>query len=148
MHHHVALQKDGALSWVPWVGRLVDPQPCCPDCSLPSLLFFIALCIYSAVLRPRCSTWDLLLQCTLLHSWPTGLAALQHVESSWTRDRTRVPCIGRQILNHWTSQENPLPSLLANSPQLSLRLDSLTLLPIGSKALRGKVGQAVLNLHS
>ena len=27
--------------------------------------------------------------------------------SSWTRDRTRVPCIGRQILNHCTTREVP-----------------------------------------
>ena len=31
----------------------------------------------------------------------------QHVGSSWTRDRTCVPCIGRQILNHWTTREVP-----------------------------------------
>ena len=34
-----------------------------------------------------------------------GLADLQHVGSSWTRDRTRVPCIGRQILNHYATRE-------------------------------------------
>ena len=33
----------------------------------------------------------------------SGLVAQQQVESSWTRNRTRVPCIGRRILNHWTS---------------------------------------------
>ena len=27
--------------------------------------------------------------------------------SSLTRDRTRVPCIGRRILNHWTTREIP-----------------------------------------
>ena len=27
--------------------------------------------------------------------------------SSPTRDRTRVLCIGRQILNHWTTREVP-----------------------------------------
>ena len=32
--------------------------------------------------------------------WRTGLVALWHVGSSWTRDRTCVPCIDRQILNH------------------------------------------------
>ena len=32
--------------------------------------------------------------------WLTGLAALQHVGSSRTRDQTHVSCIGRQILNH------------------------------------------------
>ena len=34
-----------------------------------------------------------------------GLVALGHRGSSQTRDRTRVPCIGRWILNHWTSRE-------------------------------------------
>ena len=29
----------------------------------------------------------------------------RHVESSWTRDWTCVPCIGRKILNHWTIRE-------------------------------------------
>ena len=34
-----------------------------------------------------------------------GLAALWHVGSSRTRDRTRVPFIGKQIHNHWTTSE-------------------------------------------
>ena len=25
--------------------------------------------------------------------------------ASWTRDQTGVPCIARQILNHWTTRE-------------------------------------------
>ena len=29
------------------------------------------------------------------------------VGSSWARARTRVPCIGRQILNHCTTREAP-----------------------------------------
>ena len=33
----------------------------------------------------------------------SGLVAQQQVESSWTRNRTRVPCIGRRILNHRTT---------------------------------------------
>ena len=37
--------------------------------------------------------------------WRTGLAAPKHVESSWTRDWTPVPCIGRQIFNHWPTKE-------------------------------------------
>ena len=37
--------------------------------------------------------------------WCTGLVALQQVESSQTRDRTRVPCIGWRILNHQTTRE-------------------------------------------
>ena len=34
-----------------------------------------------------------------------GLVALQHVGSFWTRDQTRVPCIGRWILNHRATRE-------------------------------------------
>ena len=35
----------------------------------------------------------------------TGLVAPQHVGSSQTRARTRVPCISRQILNHCATRE-------------------------------------------
>ena len=40
--------------------------------------------------------------------WLTGPAAPWHVGSSQTRARTRVPCIGRQILNHWATREAPI----------------------------------------
>ena len=33
------------------------------------------------------------------------------MESSRTRERARVPSIGRQILNHWTTEEVPLEAL-------------------------------------
>ena len=33
-----------------------------------------------------------------------GFVAPQHVESSLNRDRTHVPCVGRWILNHWTTR--------------------------------------------
>ena len=36
-----------------------------------------------------------------------GLIALGHVGSSRIRDQTCVPCIGRWILNHWTTREAP-----------------------------------------
>ena len=39
----------------------------------------------------NCTSW------ALLPPW--------HVESSWIRDPTPTPCIGRQILNHWTAWE-------------------------------------------
>ena len=45
-----------------------------------------------------CNTWAQQL-------WRTGLVALRHVGSSWTRDRTRDPCIGRHILNHCAAHE-------------------------------------------
>ena len=34
-----------------------------------------------------------------------SLVAAWYVVSSWTRDWTCVPCIGREILNHWTTRE-------------------------------------------
>ena len=37
--------------------------------------------------------------------WRTGLFALWHVGSSRTRAQTRVPCIGRRILNHCATRE-------------------------------------------
>ena len=40
--------------------------------------------------------------------WLTGLVAPWHVGSSQTTARTRVPCIGRQILNHCATREAPL----------------------------------------
>ena len=50
--------------------------------------------------------------------WCTCLAALRHVWSFWTRNRTRVPCSGRQILNHWTTRRiPPINSLHANLSQ-------------------------------
>ena len=45
-----------------------------------------------------------------------GLVSPRHVESSRTRARTGVPCIGRQILNHCATRERILISL---SPLLS-----------------------------
>ena len=36
-----------------------------------------------------------------------GLVAPRHVGSSQTRAQTRVPCIGRQILNHCATREAP-----------------------------------------
>ena len=37
--------------------------------------------------------------------WHTGLVAPRHVGSSQIRARTRVPCIGRQVLNHCATRE-------------------------------------------
>ena len=39
--------------------------------------------------------------------WLTGPAAPRHVGSSQTRARARVPCIGRQTLNHCATREAP-----------------------------------------
>ena len=52
-----------------------------------------------------CGTWAQQL-------WHTGLVAPRHVGSSWTRAQTRVPCVGRRILNHCTTREVPRTSFL------------------------------------
>ena len=44
--------------------------------------------------------------------WLTGPVAPRHVGSSQTRARTRVPCIGRQILNHCATREAPVYQFL------------------------------------
>ena len=38
------------------------------------------------------------------------------LESSWAKDWTHVPCIGRQILNHWTTREIQDLFLKSNAP--------------------------------
>ena len=61
-----------------------------------------------AVEQGLSSPWLLLLWSTRsrhMSLWPTGLTAPRHVESSHSRDRARVPHMGRQIPNDWTNRE-------------------------------------------
>ena len=48
--------------------------------------------------------------------WLTGLVAPGHVGSSQTRARTRVPCIGRQTLNHCATREALSPLFQTSFP--------------------------------
>ena len=63
--------------------------------------------------------------------WHTGLAAPRHVGSSRTRDRTCVPCIGRQILNHCTTREvltliiKHSKNILGHKPRVSMHGQTL-----------------------
>ena len=53
---------------------------------------------------------------------PVGLAAPPHLGSSWTRVRTRVSCIGKEILYHRASRETSLltpPSNFFSSEYIS-----------------------------
>ena len=63
-----------------------------------------------------CGSWAV--ECRLSN---TGLVAPWHVGSSRTRARTRVPCIGRRILNHCATREVLTITLKKNSfkPRLS-----------------------------
>ena len=49
--------------------------------------------------------WLLWLQSTGSRHVDSVVVAPRHVGSSWARDRTRVPCIGRRILNHCATRE-------------------------------------------
>ena len=55
-----------------------------------------------------------------------GPFALWHVGSSQTRAETRVPCIGRQILNHCATREAP-PVLLSHVPIVNAQIHQATL---------------------
>ena len=66
--------------------------------------------------------------------WLTGLVAPRHVGSSRTRAQTRVPCIGRQILNHCATREARCGLLKANKAPSLLDQDSETKIPL---AFRG-----------
>ena len=48
--------------------------------------------------------------------WHTGLVAPRHMGSSQTKDRTRVPCIDRQIRSHWTTKD--VHRIVLNFPSL------------------------------
>ena len=86
--------------------------------------FVCLLCWFLAALGVHCCAWATLVAvpglliafascCRALapehglssYGWRIGLVAPWHVESFWTRDRTHVPCIGKWILNHWTTRE-------------------------------------------
>ena len=58
------------------------------------------------------------LQLAVQLSRSTRLVTPWHVGSSWTRAQTRVPCIARQILNHWTTREAPNVFLKTHSRSL------------------------------
>ena len=59
-----------------------------------------------------CDRWALSLRHGSSVNEARGLAPRLWDLSSPTRDRTHVPCIGRRILNHWTTREVPLIRLL------------------------------------
>ena len=52
--------------------------------------------------------------CRLSNRGAQALASLRHVESSCTRDRIHVPCIGRQIPIHCTTKEVPELKIFLN----------------------------------
>ena len=72
-------------------------------------IFFICLFIFDCIGYQLWHVGSFVAVCRLLSS---GMQAqLPHSTwdlSSWTRDRTCIPCVGRWILNHWITREGPL----------------------------------------
>ena len=64
-----------------------------------------------------------------------GLVAPRHVGSSRTRDRTRVPCIGRWTLNHCTTRD--VPSFLISPLTLTVGMEVGGEARGGGKPLKG-----------
>ena len=64
--------------------------------------------------------------CRLQWLWCSGVAAPRHVGSSWTRDRTGVPCIARQLTTRPSGQpphihsEAPVNRIPAAAPSVSV----------------------------
>ena len=85
--------------------------------------------------------------------WLTGLVAPRHVGSSQTRARTRVPCIGRQILNHCATREalnNSLSSLrtLTNHQKLGDLTEIYSLTVLEARNLKPRCQQGCAPHHS
>ena len=74
--------------------NFIYPRPCL-CCAVCPLLWRRLLLLWPTGPRER--------GCQQL--WCSGLAVPQHVGSSLARDRTHVPCVSRQIFNHWTTRE-------------------------------------------
>ena len=77
------------------------------------LIYFLLSWVFLAVQQAfsRCDKWRLLL---IIAHWLSSAQApvivamsQQQMESSQTRNGTRVCCIARQILNYWTTREAP-----------------------------------------
>ena len=86
--------------WLRWV--FVATRGLSSSCGKQGLLFFavwgLLIVVASLVAKHGLYSMD---SVAVVH----GLSCPQHVDSSQTRDRTCVLCIGRQILNHWTTRE-------------------------------------------
>ena len=79
-------------------------------CGLPRGFF----CCTAQILKPRLQQlWLWSLERRLNSCGSQALVAPQHVESSWTRNRTLCPCIGRWVLIHCATKEVMLTLLLS-----------------------------------
>ena len=77
----------------------------------PSTLFFCFVlgCGGSSLQCMGCSLWSTGFRAHRLFSWgaPAQLPHIMWNLSSLIMDGTFIPCIGRQILNHWITRKSP-----------------------------------------
>ena len=79
-----------------------------------------------------CSTWAQQL-------WCTGLDTPGHVGFSQTRNQTSVPCIARQILNHWTIKEVPKFSFFFKQKQWKVNKENVDIVEHVKKGIKTSV---------
>ena len=123
---HVGSSQTRARTRVPCIGRQILNHCATREAQFPHFFFFLNIYLSLAALGLHCCAWAFS-SCReqwLLLLWSTGsvvvahglqnvgsvvvvhgLVAPRHVGSSGTRARTRVPCIGRRILNHCATRE-------------------------------------------
>ena len=75
--------------------------------------------------------------------WHTGLVALWHVGSSWTRDLTQVIHIGRWILNHCTTRKVQTNGLIVEI--IHLVQDLMKLIFLMSHGRKNSVREKVIS---
>ncbi|XP_067580823.1 tectonin beta-propeller repeat-containing protein 2 isoform X3 [Pseudorca crassidens] len=84
----------------------VGTQPLNPSLMLPAWITIeppVQIFLMWTIFEVFIEFVTILLLFYVLVFWPQGMWDLR----SLTRARTRVPCIGRRILNHWTAREVP-----------------------------------------
>ena len=107
----------GSVRHISWGEARTLPQGCTtirlflPSFYIASLPWLAAVWICPLKLREGPGGWTFTITVASLvveHGlwlWHTGPVALRHVESSWTRDQTHVPCIGRRTPIHYATRE-------------------------------------------
>ena len=95
-------------------------------------IFFICLFIFDCIGSQLQHMGSFVAVCRLLSCGvPAQLPHSTWDFSSWTRDQTCIPCIGRGILNHWITREVPLISKdFSNSIIFSLNIPISVDLPL------------------
>ena len=86
------------LCWVFNTARRFSLAVGCGGCT-PVVQCELLMAVPPLIVKPGLSDSVSALVVCVLSSW-TGLVALRHVKSPWSRDGTCVPCTGRQVLNH------------------------------------------------